>query len=327
MNLKNIKTMANNSGQGSVFLIFAFIAIAVFFSAMNHSFLSFANFSDILMRVAVIAPIAIGIMFCLTVRGIDLSSGTVVGITGIVLANSIKMGNSLPAGILVMLLLGLIIGLIDAVLIAKLNMNPFVATLAIMFVGSSFEKVITKGGLPVYLYNDKSGIMDIYRGHIAGIPFPIVILFFLVLITYLIHEKTVIGRRLRASGESIKGAANAGINVRFYYGLAYVLSAVLSAVSGLIIASQVQSGQPLVGQSYLWDAIGAAYLSTTMSRARRPNVPGTVFGTLFLSMINNGLTIMGLPFYWKTFFNGLIILFVLLTSAVNRALAGKADKL
>jgi ribose/xylose/arabinose/galactoside ABC-type transport system permease subunit len=275
----------------------------------------------------VIAPISNGIMFCLTVKGIDLSSGTVVGITGIVLANSIKMGNPLGTGILVMFLLGIIIGLIDAILIARLNMNPFVATLAIMFVGSSLEKVITKGGLPVYLYNDKSGIMDIYRGHIAGIPFPIVLLFILALATYLIHEKTVIGRRLRACGESIKGAANAGINVRFYYGLAYILSAVLATVSALIIASQVQSGQPLVGQSYLWDAIGAAYLSTTMSKTRQPNVPGTVFGALFLSMINNGLTIMGLPFYWKTFFNGLIILFVLLTSAANRRLMRKANQL
>jgi ribose/xylose/arabinose/galactoside ABC-type transport system permease subunit len=294
---------------------------------MNHSFMSFANFSDILMRVAVIAPIAIGIMFCLAVKGIDLSSGTVVGLTGIVLAIIIKQGNSLAAAILAMVLLGLLIGLINAILIAKFNMNPFVATLAIMFVGSSFEKVITRGGLPIYFYNDKSGIMDIYRGHILGIPFPIVMLFIIVLITYLIHEKTVIGRRLRASGESIKGATNAGINVRFFYGLAYVLSAALAALSGLIIASQVQSGQPLVGQSYLWDAIGAAYLSTTMSKTRRPNVLGTVFGTLFRSMINNGLTIMGLPFYWKTFFNGLIILFVLLTSVVNRGLMQKANRL
>jgi ribose/xylose/arabinose/galactoside ABC-type transport system permease subunit len=314
-------------GQGTAFLLAAFVAITAFFTLNNGSFLSFSNFSDILLRVSVIAPIAIGVMFCLAVKGIDLSSGTVVGLCGIILSNIIKQGHSFAAGIAVVLLVSFAIGLIDALLIAKLNMNPFVATLAIMFVGSSFEKVITRGGLPIYLYNDKSGLSALYRNAVAGVPIPIVILIFLVIVTYLLYEKKIIGRHLRASGESIRGATNAGINVRFYYGMAYVLSAVLASVSGVIIASQVQSGQPLVGQSYLWDAIGAAYLSTTMSKQRKPNVLGVVFGTFFLSMINNGLTIMGLPFYWKTFFSGLIILFILLTSVVNRRLLARANQL
>jgi ribose/xylose/arabinose/galactoside ABC-type transport system permease subunit len=314
-------------GQGTMFLIASFVAIAVFFTLNNGSFLSFSNFSDILLRVAVIAPIAIGIMFCLAVKGIDLSSGTVVGLCGIVLANIIKQGNSFAFAVTIILLMSFAIGLIDALLIAKLNMNPFVATLAVMFVGSSVEKVITKGGLPVYLYNDKSGLSALYRNALAGIPIPIVMLIFLVLVAYLLYEKTIIGRRLRAAGESVRGAANAGINVRFYYGAAYVLSAVLASVSGVIIASQVQSGQPLVGQSYLWDAIGSAYLSTTMSKQGKPNVLGAVFGTFFLAMINNGLTIMGLPFYWKTFFSGLIILFILLTSVANRKLLSGVNQL
>jgi ribose/xylose/arabinose/galactoside ABC-type transport system permease subunit len=90
------------------------------------------------------------------------------------------------------------------------------------------------------------------------------------------------------------------------------------------VASQVQAGQPLVGQSYLWDAIGSAYLSTALSKSRRPNVFGTAFGAFFLSMINNGLTLLGLPFYWKTFFSGLIILFILLVSVINRNFMQKA---
>ncbi|MDR3333619.1 MAG: ABC transporter permease [Treponema sp.] len=321
----NIKAGLHKTEMGTApFLIFSFVVIGFCFAVVNRSFLSFANFMDILMRVSVTAPIAIGIMFCLTVKGIDLSSGTVVGLGGILLVNMVKAGYPLGISVAAVLLFGIFIGLVDGILIAKLNMNPFVATLAIMFVGSSFEKVMTQGGLPIYLYGDKYSLAKIYRGTLAGIPYPILFFVLLVVLIYLVYEKTIVGRRLKASGESIRGAANAGINVRFYYGLAYAAAALLAAYSGIIVASQVQSGQPLVGQSYLWDAIGSAYLSTTLSKNRRPNVLGTVFGTLFLSVISNGLTILGMAFYWKTFFSGLIILFILLTSVVNRSFLSRA---
>ncbi|MDR0718060.1 MAG: ABC transporter permease [Treponema sp.] len=322
----NSKAIINKTGQGSLFLIFMFIVIAGFFALMNRSFFTFSNFVDVLMRVSVTAPIATGIMFCLIVKGIDLSSGTVVGLVGIILADMVKMGKPLVPGILLVLLIGSAVGAVDGLLIAKLNMNPFVATLAVMFVGLSFEKVITQGGLPVYLHGSVNALSGIYRNHLLGVPIPIVILAVIVAAAYLISEKMVIGRRLRASGESIMGAMNAGIKVRLYFAGAYIISGFLAACSGIIVASQVQAGQPLVGQSYLWDAIGAAYLSTTLSKYRRPNVFGTVFGAFFLSMVNNGLTLLGLPFYWKTFFNGLIILFILLVSAINRSFMQKADR-
>ena len=320
----NIRTGIDKAGQGTLFLIFAFVVIAGFFSLMNISFLSVSNFVDILMRISVTAPIALGIMFCLIVKGIDLSSGTVVGLVGITLAAMVKAEVPLALGIALALSLGFAVGLINGVLIARFNMNPFVATLAIMFVGLSFEKVITQGGLPVYLYGSANSLSLIYRYRLLGIPIPIIILAFIVTITWLASEKMIIGRRLRASGESIKGAINAGIRVRMYFAGAYIVSGILAACSGIIITSQIQAGQPMVGQSYLWDAIGSAYLSTTLSVNRRPNVFGTVFGALFLSMINNGLTILGLPFYWKTFFSGLIILFILLTSVVNKSVMRKA---
>jgi ribose/xylose/arabinose/galactoside ABC-type transport system permease subunit len=321
-----IKTLIDKTSQGSLFLIFIFIVIASFFTLMNRSFFTFSNFVDILMRVSVTTPIAVGIMFCLIVKGIDLSSGTVVGLAGIILANMVKMDKPLVLGILLVLLIGSAVGAIDGLLIAKFNMNPFVATLAVMFVGLSFEKVITHGGLPVYLHGSVNSLAGIYRNRLFGIPAPIAIFVVIIVTAYLVSEKTVVGRRIRASGESIMGAINAGINVRMYFAGAYVISGFLAACSGIIVASQVQAGQPLVGQSYLWDAIGSAYLSTTLSKSRRPNVFGTAFGALFLSMINNGLTLLGLPFYWKTFFSGLIILFILLVSVVNRSFIQKATQ-
>jgi ribose/xylose/arabinose/galactoside ABC-type transport system permease subunit len=312
-------------GQGTLFLIFSLIVICAFFSIMKPTFLTASNFRDVFLRMSVTTPIALGIMFTLVVKGIDLSSGTILGLVGIVVAHMIKAKIPLGYGIIVGLSIGLLVGVIDGILVAKLNMNPFVATLAIMYVGMSFEKVMTNGGLPVYLSGTKNSLKALYRADWFGIPIPVVMLIAIVFIMWLFSERTIAGRRLQASGQSTKGAENAGIRVRSYYAAAYIISGVLSAVSGIIICSQIQAGQPLVGQGYLWDAIGAAYLSTTMSKTSRPNVLGTLFGVLFLCIVNNGLVILGLPFYWKQFFAGFIILFILLTSVVNKAVVGKRE--
>jgi len=98
----------------------------------------------------------------------------------------------------------------------------------------------------------------------------------------------------------------------------YLISALSSTVSGVIVASQVRSGQPLVGHSFLWDAIGAAFLGTILSKKGVPNVLGTLLGALLFSVIHSGLTFLGLSFYWKMFFRGLIILLILLASALRK---------
>ena len=179
------------------------------------------------------------------------------------------------------------------------------------------EKVLTQGGLPIYLYGDSSGFDQIYRVSFAGIPLPFIIFIITTGGLYILLKYTNYGRRLYASGMSIKGAVNAGIPVRKYFASAYIISSFLVFFSSMFIASQVRSGQPLIGQSYLWDAIGAAYLSTILSDTKRPNVMGTILGVVLLAVITNGLTMLGLAFYWKTFARGFLILFVLLASTMD----------
>lgn len=295
----------------------AFLAVGTVFSLLNPAFISGGNMSAILMRMAVLVPIALGIMLSLVVKGIDLSAGTIVGLLGIILAMLIRTQVPLFLGIMAIAALGTVIGLINGILIGRLNMNPFIATLAMMFIGNSMERVLTQGGLPIYLYTDTSGLSRIFRAEWFGIPIPIILLVIIGLALYLLMDKSVFGRRLYATGSSLGGAANAGIPVRSFYMAAYTISGLLASISALLVASQVRSGQPLVGQSYLWDAIGAGFLSTILSRYRRPKVIGTIFGVGFLAMITNGLTILGLEFYWMGFFRGVIILLILAASAVT----------
>ena len=301
----------------TLIMLLAVVCVLIFFSFINKRFLSIENIKEIVMRVSVLAPIALGIMVVLIVRGIDLSPGTSIGLLGILAASTIERGSPLVSGLLFALLFALIIGSLNGLLIAKFNMNPFITTLAMMFIGMSMEKVLTQGGLPIYLYGDNSGFDKIYRATVAGIPLPILIFLILAISLYVILNYTTYGRRLYASGMSIKGAVNAGIPVRTYFASAYLISSFLVLFSSMFIASKVRSGQPLVGQAYLWDAIGAAYLSTILSDTKRPNVGGTIIGVVFLAIITNGLTMLGLAFYWKTFARGFLILFVLMASTLE----------
>lgn len=298
-------------------IVIGFLLVFFYFAFFTDSFISLSNLEDIIMRCTIVAPIAFGIMLTLIAKGIDLSTGTIVGLTGIILALGLESGLGVGSSVILCVLLGLVIGSTNAFLIAKANLNPFVATLAVMFIGESVERLLTQGGLPIYLYGVSSSFSNIYRGKLLGIPNPIFILIVLTLIYYVFLNKTKYGRRLYASGAGIKSARIAGVKVRTYYGLAYVISALSSVIAGILLASKVRSGQPLVGHAYLWDAIGASYISTLVSRRNRPNVFGTLLGILFFSVISNGLTLTGMAFYWKEFFRGALIIIVLLTSVLQ----------
>ncbi len=301
----------------TVIILLAIVCVVVFFSIVNKNFLSLVNIGEIIIRVAELSPIALGIMVVLIVKGIDLSPGMSIGLLGIISVSFIAKGSPLIVGLTIAFAFALIIGLLNGILIAKFNMNPFITTLAMMFIGMSLEKVLTRGGLPIYLYGGTSGFGQIYREKIKGLPLPILILLIILICLSIVLNKTVYGRRLYASGLSVKGAINSGIPVRNYFASAYVISSILVFFSAIFIASKVRSGQPLIGQSYLWDAIGAAYLSTILSDTKRPNVGGTVIGVVFLAILTNGLTMFGLQFYWKTFFRGFLILFILIASTLD----------
>lgn len=313
----NSPIIRNFMAKNIIFI--GFVAMFIFFALSNESFIKLDNMKDILLRMSITAPVAYGVMLSLIMRGIDLSSGTTVGLVGLTIAGGISSGMNLGLSLFLAIIVGFAIGLMNAFLIAKANMNPFIATISVLFIGNSIEKVTTKGGLPIYLYPLPKALEYLYRGTIFGVPFPIFALLAVTVLLFFFLESTIFGRKMYASGEGIKASRNSGIPVRYYYGLAYLLSAILAVISGIFLCSQVRSGQPLVGHSYLWDAIGAAYLSTIVSRRHfRPNVLGTLFGAFVMSIVANGFTLMGTPFYWKEFFKGIVILLILILSVIKR---------
>lgn len=313
----NLPMIRDFIAKNIVFLGFA--VMFIFFALANESFIKWDNMLDILLRMCITAPVAYGVMLSLIVKGIDLSCGTIMGLVGLTIAGGISSGMSLGLSLFLAIIIGAAIGVVNAFLIAKANMNPFIATISILFIGNSIEKVATKGGLPIYLYPLPKALDYAYRGTVLGVPFPIIALLAITVLLWIFLESTIFGRKMYASGDGIKASGTSGIPVRFYYGFAYFISAMCAVISGIFLCSQVRSGQPLVGHSYIWDAIGAAYLSTIVSRRRfRPNVLGALFGTFVMSVVANGFTLMGTAFYWKEFAKGVVILLILILSVIKR---------
>lgn len=316
--------MNSKSGKSGVarfvldyFAYIILLAAFVFFSAVNIEYLSLGNLKEILMRASITTPIALGIMLTLGLRGIDMSPGTTVGLTGIVIALMVQAKYGLVAAIAAGCLVGLVIGGLNAILTARFNLEPLIATLSMMFIGSSVERALTKGGLPIYLYGEKVGLGKIFRAEFLSIPVPIWFLAVLTLAFYLVLDKTAYGRKFYACGASLRGSVNAGISIRTYIAAAYVVSGLTASLAGILVASQVRSGQPLVGQSFLWDSIGAAFISRFLSGRDRPNALGTAFGAILFASIHVGLTLVGVQFYLRNFFLGLIILVILLAASLR----------
>jgi len=201
-----------------VFLGFA--VMFIFFALANESFIKWDNMLDILLRMCITAPVAYGVMLSLIVKGIDLSCGTIMGLVGLTIAGGISSGMSLGLSI------------------AKANMNPFIATISILFIGNSIEKVATKGGLPIYLYPLPKALDYAYRGTVLGVPFPIIALLAITVLLWIFLESTIFGRKMYASGDGIKASRTSGIPVRFYYGFAYFISAMCAVISGIFLCSQ-----------------------------------------------------------------------------------------
>lgn len=292
-------------------VLLAFVVILIVFSIISPVFFTASNLIDLLKQISIVTILSFGMTIVITSGGIDLSVGAIVGIAGLALTTILENGGGLLPGILVALLFGLFIGAINALLITKANINPFIATLGTLFIGNSAQILYTKGGLPVYLIAPPDSFLFIAHNRILGVPVPVIILLIVFIIYYLAVHRSIFGRYLYALGDNIEAAELSGIRVRKITAIVYVVSGLTAALAGIILASKVMSGQPLAGEAYLWDAIAAPFMGTIVSNDGKPSLLGTAFGALFIGVVMNVLTLLNVIFYWQIFAKGFILLTVL----------------
>jgi ribose transport system permease protein len=271
----------------------------------TESFLTVSNIINVLRQICINALLAIGMTFVLIIAGIDLTVGSVVGASGVVVVMLIENGMPLVPAMLGALLFGVVIGLINGTLIAYTGMPAFIVTLSMMGSIRGLAFLITDGRSVA----SKNVVFNsIGNSYPLGIPMPLYFLTAVVILGSIVLYKTRFGRRMYAIGGNANAAKFAGIKIRPLTVKVYIISAVLSSLAGIILASRMYSAQPASGNGYEADAIAAAVLGGTSFNGGIGAISGTVIGALVIGVLSNGLNLLHISSYAQMVVKGLVII-------------------
>ena len=302
-------------------LVGALLAVIAFFAVFAPGFARPANLADVLLNnFALLAIAALGMTLALSIGAIDLSLATAVDLASLVFV----LLSAHHVGVVPALLGGLgaalLVGVFNSALIAGLGIAPFLATLGTLFIGQTVQQLATDGGQPVYLLNMTLPPLfsALAHGTLAGLPVPLWIVAVLALAVHVTLERSVFGRYSLALGAQPGVARYSGLPVGAITAVTFIASALIYGVVGLLLSSTVKAFVPQAGNGFLLNAIGATFIGTTLSPTRRPGVTGTLLGVLLMSLVANGLLLIGWNFYWQQVATGVLIFAVLAVSFVQR---------
>ncbi len=295
------------------------LVIAIALSILSPYFLTRSNIFNILDQSVVIGIVSVGMTFVILTGGIDLSVGSVAGLTGIILGLAVQHVD-LPLAILAAVAAGAFIGLVSGVLIIGFGLAAFVVTLGIMAIGRSLCYIFS-GQTAISSF--PPGMQNIDYTNILGIPSNVLFLVCLYALAWAYLTYTKGGRTIYAVGSNREAARAAGLNVFLYAVLPYVLSGALAAVAMVFSISQIMSVDPLAGQGMELDAIAAVVIGGASLFGGRGSMIGTLLGVLIMVMIRNGLNLMGVSPFWQGTAIGTIIILALLVERLVSARVGR----
>jgi ribose transport system permease protein len=300
------------------------LALMMFFTAASPAFLQTDNLLAILQATAINGVLAIACTFVIISAGIDLSVGTLMTFCS-VMAGVFLTYWALPiyAGIFAAIFFGSLCGFSSGVLIAKLKIPPFIATLGMMMLLKGLSLVIS-GTKPIY-FNDTPEFPAISQESLIGylvpalpIPNAVLILFLVAVAAAVVLNKTVLGRYTFALGSNEEAVRLSGVNVDLWKIVVYSVSGGICGIAGLLIASRLNSAQPALGQGYELDAIAAVVIGGTSLSGGTGTILGTIIGAFIMSVLINGLRILSVAQEWQTVVTGLIIILAVYTDILRR---------
>lgn len=295
----------------------ALVVIVAVLAVADPTFISGVNLSNLLSQIAVNGLLAIGETFVILTGGIDLSNASAVGLAGVLMASfATTDGLSDPwLGIAIGLAGGLVFGLVNGLLVSRLKLDSFVVTLGTLAMGQGITFVYS-GGQPI---GDLPNIISqLGSGTVLGIPIPGIIFLVLFVIGWFVLKNTLFGRHVYATGGNEQAARLSGVNVATVKTYVYVISSVLAALGGIILAGRVDAGLPQSGQNYELNAIAAAVIGGVSLQGGRGSIWGTLVGVFLLGVISNGLDLLNVSPYYHSVVEGAIIILAVLIDFGSR---------
>lgn len=313
---KTVNKFLTSDKVSKYVLLIVFIALVAFFSVAANSFFRVNNFMNISKQSAVIGILAVAMTFVIISGGIDLSVGSILGLSGAILGSIAQADNEhWWVGIIAALGVAVLIGFINGVFIAKFHVVPFIQTLAMMTIARGLT-MIYSDGKPISKLNENLTSMGS-----ASLIIPIAAWIFIltIVIAYYILKHTVFGVRVYALGGNEKATLISGINTDNLKILVYTISGFLSGVAAIVLTSRVASALPRAGEGYEMDAIAAVVIGGASLTGGRGTISGTLIGTLLIGVLSNGMDLMSIDSYHQSVIKGIIIILaVLLDSLKNK---------
>jgi erythritol transport system permease protein len=323
--------------KGRAFIVL--IVVVVVFTAIAPNFLAGANVEIMVKHVAINAVLGIGMTFVILTGGIDLSVGSIVGLTAMVAGLLINEGISLPLSdsvaypsvwlvMVIALAVGTVIGAINGILITRFNVAPFIATLGMLYIarglallsndGNTFPNLVGRPEL------GNTGFPELGSGELLNVNWSIWIMIVLAVVLGFVSTRTPFGKRVFAIGGNERAAELSGVKVKRIKTQVYMISGFCSAIVGLIIASQLVAAHPATGQFFELNAIAAVVLGGTSLSGGRGGVLGTIIGAFVIGILGDGLVMKGVSSFWQQVIKGLVIVLAVI---IDQAQARMQERL
>ncbi|MDQ0392777.1 ABC transporter permease [Labrys monachus] len=297
-----------------VLVLFVFVIVL---GLSNASFFTLSNFNVVLLQVSTNALLATGATYVILTGGIDLSVGSVVGMSGVAAA-MVAQRDGVPwtvAAVATGVLAGGAIGLLNGLLVAVARVPAFVATLGTMTIALGIAYVLSDGQ-PI------SGLSDAFLAvsdQLYGFPIPVILMVLAVIVSWLHLSRTRVGLHIYAAGGNPQAARVAGVNLRAILVLVYTISGLLAGLAGVVLASRATAGIATTGTGYELNAIAAAVIGGISLMGGRGSIFGTVFGFMIIGVLDNGLNILNVSPFYQLIIKGVIIIgAVFIDSTLNR---------
>ena len=286
-------------------ILLILVLLSVLIQMKNPIFFTFSNLMDIGRNTSYTLIIAIGMTFVLIAKGLDLSVGSLLAICGLISALAMQRGIPVIIAVLLGRAAGAALGLFNALCIVRLKIPAMIATLGTMYMARGLVLVITKGQA---VYPLPDSFSEFGKGSLMGIPNVVLLAVGLAVIAHIVLTKTTYGRKVYAIGGNAETAGFAGIHVAGITASVYVLSGVMAALSGIMTAARMGSGQPSVGDGTEMTVITAVIIGGTSLNGGAGTMLGTVLGALLMNVLSSGMNLVGVSAYWQKFVMGLIII-------------------
>jgi ribose/xylose/arabinose/galactoside ABC-type transport system permease subunit len=296
------------------------LIIIIALSFLSREFLTYTNINNVLQQTTPVIITGVAATLLMISGGIDLSVGSVVALSGVVMAKITQFGVPMELGVLCGVFVGFLVGLLNGKLVDRLHIPPVIMTMGSMYVARALALIFSDGkainaGLP-------RNYTELGRGMLGILSIPVLLTIVILLIFIFLERKTLVGKYSFAIGGNKIAAIYSGLSVHGLVVAYYLLTGLLAGFAGCILSSRLGVGSPNVGQGFEFDVVVAVVLGGTSLSGGEGSVLGTFIGALIIGFLGNGLNLLGVQSFYQGLLKGIVLVFaVILDTSIRKRLS------